>query len=1269
MGGWFLLHRLFLIVLLLVPVSGAPWDLGSGADRTALAAEVRNPDGVAVIVGNKDYSDVGDVAYAHRDAQAIHHYVIDVLGFDPRNVRLVTDADFGQMRSLFGTEGRPGILGRFVEKRRELSGGENVSDVVVFYSGHGMPSLNQDEAGSYMLGVNANPNNPALNGYSVEELYRILDELPARSVSVFLDACFSGVGGDGRPLLRASPTAATRLPENVSENTVVFAAAEAQQVAFWDDEAEHGLFTHHLLDALYGGGDEDGDGRVTAGEAHRYLAEHVWYAALDRENREQDVVLLDGTGTGATVLAAAVDGAFPARPQLDAPESALIDGGPGGDDGTDREEPPTPSLDLAAVTGGKSFLLVESTPSGAAVLLDGAMVGETPVERYDLRAGTYTVTLDHPTHETVVLESQALTEREVLHIQQALKPASGKVTVITRPSGAWVEHEGTRLAESTPATLKGLSPGPLVLVLGAEGHRPERVEVRIPKGGVALIKQELEEVRYGTLTLELEPADAQVVLPDIVAPYRAGMKLAEGELRVRVSREGYPDASRVVAISGNTRERIVLEQVPRPFTVVTTPADAAVRFADGSDAYRPGMALLPGTYRVRVSAEGWETQEATVRHGTAPTRHLVTLKRQQDPDKGSPPPSITKPADSEPPPDILVRLVKAGDIDGLKAALAAGAGVHIDQRDDQGWTALMHAANKGYALLVPSLLDAGPDLDVRAADGATALFIAVLKGDEKIARMLARAGANASITGPRGKTPLDVAKFLELDQTVVLLKEVDADRTGFFAAQKADTADAYNRYLTSHPNGLFVNEARQLRDAALDREAFQRAKAANTARAFRAYLADFPAGTFRDEAAQLVTILDTEEFNAAVKVDSAAAYARYVLSNPDGLFIEDAKRRERMARDRETFSQAKARNTIDALEAYLAAHPDGAYRTQAQDIIRRLKDPIIYAQAEKAHTIDAYKNYLTLYPDGTYAKMARYNLAELTVVGRAFSDCTDCPTMVVIPAGSFVMGSDNGKPREKPRYRVTISQPFAVGKYEVTFKEFERFVLDTNRDMGVKDGFFDLVTDPCSSRQLSVKKISWRKPGFEHKDMSPAVCVNWNDAVAYVEWLSKQTGEPYRLLSESEWEYAVRAGSGTDFYFGDCISVNQANYNSFHSPEFSCDQGSRGKTTKVGSFPPNDFGLHDMHGNAFEWVEDCWHENYKGAPKDGRAWTWDGDCSARVIRGGSWFNSATWLRSASRAGAKMEKRYTHYGLRVARVIDPPALLKKLESTLTQTENR
>ena len=301
------------------------WGFGGGAGGAAQAAEVRNPDGVAVIVGNKTYTEgPGEVPYAHRDAEAFRRYVIDVLGFDPRYVRVLNDADLGDMRSELGTPGYPGKLHSLVERRRLLDDhGAAVSDVVVFYSGHGMPPIKPQQSGVYLLPVDAHPNRPERDGYSVETLYEVLGALPARSVSVFLDACFTGVGGDGVPVLRGSTVAATSLPENVGENTVVFTAAKADQIATWDDTARHGMFTHHVLDALYGGGDGygDGDGAVTVREVDKYLEDYLWHAVLEKNGGEQDAVLLDGTGTGARVLTVALaDGTFPTRPDLDAPD-------------------------------------------------------------------------------------------------------------------------------------------------------------------------------------------------------------------------------------------------------------------------------------------------------------------------------------------------------------------------------------------------------------------------------------------------------------------------------------------------------------------------------------------------------------------------------------------------------------------------------------------------------------------------------------------------------------------------------------------------------------------------------------------------------------------------------------------------------------------------------------------------------------------------------------------------------------------------------------
>ena len=594
-----------------------------GSVAGASSSEVWNSQGVAVIIGNRDYEhrDVPDVTFAHRDADAFRGYVIDVLGYDPENIIDLRDASRRELFDAFGTRATlKGLLWSYLDPR----GG---SEVVVFYSGHGVPGVHDGRG--YLLPVDADPKAAEDDGYPIDLLYENLGGLAeAETVRVYLDACFSGSSADGALIKDASPVYVTAaLPEGAGEKVVSLSAASGKQIASWDRTAKHGLFTHHLLDALHGGGDGDGDGRVTAEEAKAYLDRHMTRAARREHRRVQEASLIGGAGVVLSV--APVDGEFPVRrgSAASAPAPVVAEA----EDGDAGGAVAAPALDLAAVTEGEAILTVETTPAGASVLVGGAEVGETPLRRYDLRAGTYTVTLDHPTHETVVLKDQTLADAQVLRIERTLVPATGKVTVITQPEGAWVERKGERLADSTPVTLDGLPSGPLVLTLGAEGHRPERVEVVVQKGGVTLVNRVLEEVRHGTLTLTLEPADARVTLADGGTPYRPGMELEEGEYRIRVARQGYKAASRVVTVTGETRLPIALERAPQPFTVVTTPADAEVRFLDGRGSYRAGMALKPGSYRVRVSAEGWETQEATIRHGTAPTRHVVTLKRLRDP--------------------------------------------------------------------------------------------------------------------------------------------------------------------------------------------------------------------------------------------------------------------------------------------------------------------------------------------------------------------------------------------------------------------------------------------------------------------------------------------------------------------------------------------------------------------------------------------------------------------------------------------------------------
>ena len=196
-------------------------------------------------------------------------------------------------------------------------------------------------------------------------------------------------------------------------------------------------------------------------------------------------------------------------------------------------------------------------------------------------------------------------------------------------------------------------------------------------------------------------------------------------------------------------------------------------------------------------------------------------------------------------------------------------------------------------------------------------------------------------------------------------------------------------------------------------------------------------------------------------------------------------------------------------------------------------------------------------------------------------------------------------------HRVEISKPFTVGKYEVTRAEFARFVEETGRSMG--NSCWTYENGDWKER----RGRGWKRPGFSQSDSHPVVCVNWEDARSYAEWLSGETGARYRLLSESEWEYAARAGTSGPFHFGSTISTDQANYHGDYTYGFGRKGVYREATVPVGSFPANGFGLHDMHGNVSEWVEDCWHYSYSGAPTDGSAWTTGGDCPLRVLRGGS----------------------------------------------------
>jgi formylglycine-generating enzyme required for sulfatase activity len=234
--------------------------------------------------------------------------------------------------------------------------------------------------------------------------------------------------------------------------------------------------------------------------------------------------------------------------------------------------------------------------------------------------------------------------------------------------------------------------------------------------------------------------------------------------------------------------------------------------------------------------------------------------------------------------------------------------------------------------------------------------------------------------------------------------------------------------------------------------------------------------------------------------------------------------------------------------------------------------------------------------------------------GESLRDCPDCPEVIVIPAGSFDMGAA-ATPFDRPVHRVTIAEPFAMSRNEITFDDWDKCVA-------------------AGACRFKPDDRGWGRGD------RPVINVSWSDAKEYVAWLAQKTGKAYRLPSEAEWEYAARAGTKTPFSWGTQVGTRMANCR-------DCQTGEPVQTLNVGSFPPNAFGLNDMAGNAAEWLEDCWNESYKGAPSDGSAWT-SGSCSMRVLRGGSFDTQSAYLKSAARFRYDSDVRYFGNGFRVAR---------------------
>ena len=382
-------------------------------------------------------------------------------------------------------------------------------------------------------------------------------------------------------------------------------------------------------------------------------------------------------------------------------------------------------------------------------------------------------------------------------------------------------------------------------------------------------------------------------------------------------------------------------------------------------------------------------------------------------------------------------------------------------------------------------------------------------------------------------------------------------------------------------------------------------------RDFRAFIEEHTSGLLVRKVQHRLEDLAEEALGAAGR--DKAALERFLKSHFDSVRVEEAR-------------ALLAEIAAEEGQAEGLRHREEAARADAEQ--RRHAEEVLYRSEGRIHVV---------------AAIGRPEELEWFLPGagksEGFKDADFAPEMVAVPAGSFTMGSPagtlgfGGEPGryvgEGPQHKVTIAKPFAIGRFAVTFVEWEA---------AQKDKDWQAITGRAARQP--------EDEGWGRADR-PVIHVDWYDAKAYVKWLSQKTGEDYRLPSEAEWEYASRAGTTTPFWWGLSITPEQANYDGNYTYAGGQKGEYRQKTLPVNSFEPNPWGLHQVHGNVAEWCEDLWHDNYNGAPQDGSDWT-TGDSPYRVLRGGSWLFYPQFLRSAFRNFDFPDYRYYNAGFRVAR---------------------
>ncbi len=543
------------------------------------------------------------------------------------------------------------------------------------------------------------------------------------------------------------------------------------------------------------------------------------------------------------------------------------------------------------------------------------------------------------------------------------------------------------------------------------------------------------------------------------------------------------------------------------------------------------------------------------------------------------------------------------------------------------------------------------DAEQEVSDDGTfrTLFLRALRGEET-----ADANRDGYLTGT------ELSFYLE-DRVINLTQGIQTPRGGKLRDPKFDQGD----FVFLMPNApaapgaetaprTTTTERGEPGPDALEVTFWKSIEGSQTVSDFEAYLQRFPQGTFVELAQSR---MDTLAQIAALQAPPVPT-KRVTEMNATFVTLRNVNLREGPSTETATLGRVASGRGLTVTGKVQGGNWYRVRRGDQEayvfgDLIAEIdsKELVIWELARETGDPAHYAAYVQRYPQGHFAAAARDQAAQpaaesvsanaaatpaetqlavgvfpnLPALGTSFSDCDGCPEMVVVLAGRFRMGSPDGEdgrmPSEGPASTVTIARPFAIGRHEITRDQWMACVRENGCDYVPK-------SEPWETGR------------------HPAMRVSWSDAQQYMYWMADKTGKDYRLPTESEWEFAARAGSNTSYWWGDDFGRNNANCKVCGS------RWDRKQTAPVGSFKANRFGLHDTAGNLWEWTEDCWHDGFSGAPTDGRAWLKGGNCSYRVLRGGSWLDHPRSLRSAARTRYHSASRHEFVGFRVALTLAP-----------------